>query len=161
MDDNAEEEELEEDPLDAAVEGAHQGILGDVMDEKKEEFARLNDVVAKQVEHTIKQLMGENISASTIQNIKDVLFAMGVPTGDVEAEGGEALLQKALEAVTHGDMSADAAAEEILGSRRDVITAVVAENVALRQKQAFLESLRSASYRSGTVCASARHMIAM
>ncbi|KAL3916944.1 MAG: hypothetical protein SGPRY_006607 [Prymnesium sp.] len=47
-------------------------------------------------------------------------------------------------------MSADAAAEEILGSRRDVITAVVAENVALRQKQAFLESIRSASYRSGT-----------
>ena len=97
MDDNAEEEELEEDPLDAAVKGAHQGILGDVMDEKKEEFARVNEVVAKQVEHTIKQLMGENISASTIQNIKDVLFTMGVPTGDVlEAEGGEALLQKAL-----------------------------------------------------------------
>ncbi|KAL3928344.1 MAG: hypothetical protein SGPRY_002427 [Prymnesium sp.] len=64
LDDNAKEEELEENSLDAAVEGAHQGILGDVMDEKKEEFARLNDVVAKQVEHTIKQLMGENISAS-------------------------------------------------------------------------------------------------
>ena len=121
------------------------------MAEQREGFEKLSKELEAEVERMVKQLLGPENSASTMENIKTVLSAMGVPVSDVEQEGCEVLVGKALQAVTEGELSTEAAVEEIFGSSRGVIEAVVAENVALKQKHAFIESLRSASYRKGTV----------